>query len=195
MFITKKTSSEKRLSFTTDGTEHYFSDAAVMLAFSLYLLNDPKSNAVVTVHPDSEHAKNFDIADCLLSNGFTKQSATGETSYAGQYERGNQMLLVDPSCGHGNVVGKIDGKKIIAECKGGVINTTHSGQVSKLKMGLSELIGQLLILPEGTDRHIAVLPYTALTKQLAGRFFPRLTKVNVEIALVHDDGNVEYIHA
>jgi hypothetical protein len=55
-----------------------------------------------------------------------------------------------------------DGFSIIAECKGGIVNTQHSGQTSRLRKGLCEAVGLLIANPKG-GRQVAVVPYSEVT--------------------------------
>ena len=61
-----------------------------------------------------------------------------------RYEKGKRSLSVSLQSGMGDVVGELDGIKIVAECKGGIINTKHPGQKSKLRQGLREAVGLLM---------------------------------------------------
>lgn len=164
-----------------------------MLAFALHLLEYPDSSGKVAIHPDGEHAKIFDIVGFLVAAGFYKAQSLGSTAYGGHYVRGNQTITVRPASGFGDVVGSLDGRTIIAECKGGVINSNHAGQKSRLRKGLSELIGQLMILPNGGERQIAVLPETEEIQRLSKRLVNRCYVAGIEIALVRADGTINYI--
>jgi hypothetical protein len=58
----------------------------------------------------------------------------------------------------------------VAECKGGVINTKHPGQQSRLRQGLCETIGLSLASPFTKDRRqFVVVPRTKVTENLAQR--------------------------
>ncbi len=166
-----------------------------MLAFAFHLLemSEEDTETVVKIYPDGEHAKQFDIRSFLASRGFERVEGRGKTTYGGRYQNSKCHIEVFPKSGEGDVVGLINGKKIVAECKGGAINTRHSGQVSKLRKGLSELIGQLMILPRCADRHIAVLPYTQETARLAERLITRCAAAGIEICLVNPSGQVSYV--
>ena len=164
-----------------------------MLAFALHLLNQTIGEAVVRVHPDGEHAKIFDIVGLLSATGFVREQALGTTAYGGHYRRGAQTIIVNPSSGKGDVVAEFAGQTIVAECKGGTINSAHAGQKSRLRKGLAELIGQLMTRPLGDERQIAVLPHTAEVERLAKRLAPRCAAAGIEIALVHQDGAVRYV--
>ena len=60
----------------------------------------------------------------------------GKTAYGGTYADGNgKTIVINPSSGRGDVVAESDGMRIVAECKGGIVNTRHAGQLSRLRQG------------------------------------------------------------
>lgn len=193
MFVTDYHPPEKRRAFVEGGIERRFTEAAVMLAFALHLFASSEGEATVAIHPDGEHAKIFDIVRFMSMVGFVRAAPMGRTVYGGRYVRGPQTLIINPTSGKGDVVGEIAGRKVIAECKGGVVNSTHNGQRSRTRKGMSELIGQLMILPANGDRHVAVLPETYDTARLAPVLAVRCAQVGIEIALVQEDGSVRYV--
>lgn len=193
MFVTDYQPPEKRRPYAEGGIERRMTEAAVMLAFALHLLDAADGEAMVTVHPDGEHAKVFGIQQCLETAGFNRVEAVGKTTYGGRYVREEHTIVVNPTSGKGDVVGEIGGQRIIAECKGAVINSKHSGQRSRTRKGLSELIGQLIILPEDGARHIAVIPETYDTARLAPILARRCVRVGIEIALVQPDGKIALV--
>ena len=89
----------------------------------------------------------------------------------------------------GDVVAKVGNHVISAECKGGIINTRHPGQVSRLYRGLCETVGMLMATPS-QGRQIAVVPFTEGTLRLAERLAPRCALAGIEIALVGSRGEV-----
>ncbi len=193
MFITKYDPPAARVSYVEDGIELKFTEAAVMLAFAFYLLEQSEGEAEVFIHPDGEHAKRFDIPNLLVRNGFQKTTGIGGTRYGGVYVRDHHSITVNPTSGRGDVVATINGQRFIAECKGGTINTNHPGQRSRLRKGLSELIGQLMIIPKGDERQVAVLPCTSEIERLSARLRDRCAAAGIEIALVHQTGDVAFV--
>ncbi|OBQ67805.1 hypothetical protein [Mesorhizobium erdmanii] len=193
MFITKYDPPKARAKYVEDGIELKFTEAAVMLAFAFSLLKQATGEAEVFVHPDGEHAKVFDISALLTSAGFDKVSSMGSTAYAGRYIRGLHAVTINPRSGLGDVVANINGVRFLAECKGGTVNTTHPGQKSRLRKGLSELIGQLMILRKGEERQVAVLPHTAEVERLGLKLRDRCARAGIEIALVHHNGEVAFL--
>lgn len=193
MFITPYNAPEKRRRYVDGGVEYKFTEAAVMLAYASHLFSQSAGASVVSIHPDGEHAKVFDIAAFLLEQGFVREQAIGTTLYGGSYRRGEHTIIVNPRSGRGDVVGEVDGCRVVAECKGGTINSSHSGQKSRLRKGLSELIGQLMVREQANERQVAVLPYTLEVERLAMKLAPRCKKAGIEIALAHADGTITYV--
>jgi hypothetical protein len=102
---------------------------------------------------------------------------------------GGQTITINPRSGLGDVVAEIGDQVISAECKGGIINTRHPGQVSRLYKGLCETVGMLMATPS-QGRQVAVVPLTDGTLRLAQRLAPRCALAGIEIALVGGRGEV-----
>jgi len=169
--------------------EHHLYEGAVMVAYAMHLLRTADTRHV-RVHPDGEHGKQFDFAAWLLRRGFVKVSSTGSTSYGGTYRNSEgQEITVNPKSGLGDVVAEVGNQVISAECKGGIINTKHPGQVSRLYKGLCETVGLLMATPS-EGRQVAVVPFTERTLRLAERLAPRCALAGIEIALVGARGEV-----
>lgn len=198
MLVTDFHTTTKRSAKAIGGVERRMTEAAVMLAVCNHLIakqhaqGEPGS---VSMHPDGEHAKQFDIAAYLSAQGFIRSEGLGATSYGGIYCRGPDAITVFPRSGLGDVVASVGGRKVIAECKGGVVNSTHGGVLSRTRSGLSELIGQLMVLPVDESQQIAVRPYTKTAEALAVRLAPRCQLAGIEIALVHEDGRLAFVSA
>jgi len=144
------------------------------------------------IHPDSEHARIHDIVSTLAKEGFVLKSGLGTTNWGGEYVRGALELHVSPRSGLGDISGELNGQMIIAECKGGIINTKNSGLTSRLRRGLCEAVGQLMSREVKNERHIAVVPNTAVANLLASRMIGRTRLAGIEIALVEPDGSVRF---
>lgn len=169
--------------------EHHLYEGAVMVAYAMHLLRTQDTRHV-RVHPDGEHGKQFDFAAWLLRRDFIKISSVGTTSYGGTYRNAaGQEITVNPKSGLGDVVAEVGNHIISAECKGGIINTRHSGQVSRLYKGLCETVGMLMATPS-QGRQIAVVPFTEGTLRLAERLASRCALAGIEIALVGSRGEV-----
>ena len=169
--------------------EHHLYEGAVMVAYAMHLLRTQDTRHV-RVHPDGEHGKQFDFAAWLLRRDFIKISSVGTTSYGGTYRNAaGQEITVNPKSGLGDVAAEVGNYIISAECKGGIINTRHSGQVSRLYKGLCETVGMLMATPSQA-RQIAVVPFTEGTLRLAERLAPRCALAGIEIALVGSRGEV-----
>ena len=169
----------------SDGAhEHHLYEGAVMVAYAMHLLRTQGARDV-RVHPDGEHGKQFDFAGWLGRRAFTKVSGVGSTAYGGVYRNpAGQTITVNPKSGLGDVVANIGDHVISAECKGGIINARHPGQLSRLYRGLCETVGLLMATPS-QGRQVAVVPLTDGTLRLAG----------IEIALVGSRGEVLEVKA
>ena len=187
-FITFREPPSKRIKHAEGGVEHVFSEGAVQLAFAFYLLQRFPELSGLEIHPDGEHGKRFDIRAFLERRGFELVQSEGSTNYGGTYSDGDQSIRVSPTPGTGDVVAKLTDRTIIAECKGGVINSTHAGQKSRLRSGLHEVIGQLMARPVDGELHFAVTPHTAETAKVAGKLRPRCSKAGIEIVLLDRNG-------
>lgn len=169
--------------------EHHLYEGAVMLAYAMHLLRMEGARHV-RIHPDGEHGKQFDFSGWLERRQFRKVSIIGTTAYGGAYENSaGQTITVNPRSGLGDVVAEVGDHIISAECKGGIINTKHSGQVSRLYKGLCETVEMLMATPT-QGRQVAVVPLTAGTMRLAERLAPRCAMAGIEIALVGSRGEV-----
>jgi hypothetical protein len=169
--------------------EQHLCEGAVMIAYAMHLLRTEGAQQV-RIHPDGEHGKQFDFAGCLGRRGFTKISIIGTTAYGGAYESSaGQTITVNPRSGLGDVVAEVGNLTISAECKGGIINTKHPGQISRLYKGLCETVGMLMATPT-QGRQVAVVPLTPSTMRLAERLAPRCALAGIAIALVGIRGAV-----
>lgn len=173
------------------GKEQHLTEAAVMIAFAIYLFESGATS--VEIHPDGEHGKRHDIKATLEGRGFQFVGPNGITSYGGIYRRGHQTIIVSLRSGKGDVVAELSGKVIVAECKGGIVNTRHAGQVSKLRRGLCEAVGLLMARSPTGERHITVVPATEVTQRLAERMQARALAAGIEIATVDSCGKVQFI--
>lgn len=191
-YVTQYDPPEKRRSKAQGGVEERLTEASIMLAMARYILDNAKE-AKVSVHPDGEHAKRFDIPAWLGNAGFEKTGSLGTTTYGGIYKRGHETVIVNPRSGIGDVVGVVDGQPIVIECKGGTINSTHAGQLSRLRRGLCEAVGLLMARPLDGAREIAAVPWTPETERLAKRMAYRCAGIGIELALVRRDGAIVWI--
>lgn len=174
--------------------EHHLYEGAVMLAYAMHLLRTADVTHV-RIHPDGEHGKQFDFAGWLSRREFAKVSSLGGTPYGGVYRNtAGQTITIHPKSGLGDIVAEAGGRSISAECKGGIINTRHPGQVSRLYRGLCETVGLLMATPS-QGRQVAVVPLTEGTLRLAERLAPRCALAGIEIALVGSRGQVTDVRA
>jgi hypothetical protein len=171
-----------------DGYEHHMSEAAVMLAMAEWLFAQGATHA--SMHPDGMHMKGFDIPGWLRSVGFERESTTGMRGQSGSFRRGSNTLTVHSQPGLGDVIAVVDGVQVEVEAKGGCINSTHPGRLSRLRKGLHEAVGQLMGSPRLDVRLIAAVPHHPETHKVAMRLATRCALARIEIALVNEDGSV-----
>ncbi len=171
------------------GKERHLTEAAVMLAYGMHLLRTVPKLQKVELHPDGEHGKRFEIAQWLSGRGFVLKEPQGTTAYCGTYRNNQQVIVVTSTPGKGDVVAQTDDGIIVAECKGGIVNTSHAGQKSRLRKGLCEAVGLLMAREKG-GRQVAVVPNTETTLKLARKLVPRARDAGIEIALVDAQGRV-----
>jgi len=171
----------------TGSKERHLTEAAVMLAYAMHLLRTVPELRTVELYPDGEHAKRFEIARWLSAQGFVRKEVPGKTAFAGTYVCGEQTIVVASIPGKGDVVAKTQDVAIVAECKGGIVNTRHAGQISRLRKGLCEAVGLLMARAKG-GKQVAVVPKTETTLRLAQKLVPRARDAGIEIALVDERG-------
>jgi len=166
-----------------------------MLAFAFHLFRNVPSLKHIAVHPDGEHAKKFSFPERLAARGFKLTKRVGTTSYGGVYEYDDgRSVLVNPKSGLFDVVADLGDTSFVAECKGGVINSSHAGQLSRLRSGMCEATGQLLAQPRRDgQRQFVVLPLTRTTLLLGQRMHERALAAGIEIALVDARGDVTMV--
>ena len=190
--VTERKPPPKRVGKSDGRHELHLYEGAVMVAYAMHLLRTQDARDV-RIHPDGQHAKQFDLAGWLGRRNFTKVSSLGSTAYGGTYRNpAGQTVTVNPKSGLGDIVAQLGDHDITGECKGGIINTRHPGQVSGLNRGLCETVGRLMATPS-QGRQVAVVPWTDSTKRLAKRLAPRCALAGIEIALVGSRGEVLYL--
>lgn len=175
--------------------EQHLIEGAVMVAFALHLLRTIPGLQHVTVRPDGEHGKQSDLKGWLLRRGFAMTTSVGKTSCGGLYAGPNRhSVLVNPKSGRMDVVAEHGNFSFGAECKGGIVNTKHPGQTSRLSRGLCEAVGRLMQarLHEG-ERQFAVVPLVPVTESLARKMRDRVQNSGIEIALITPGGEGAYV--
>jgi hypothetical protein len=189
--LTISAAPEKRTNFCVGGIEHHLPEGAVMVAYALHLLQTTEARRV-RVHPDGEHGKRFPFRAWLERRGYEMRSPLGATAYGGIYAGADgREIEVNPKSGFGDLSAELPEGRIVAETKGGIINTKHPGQVSRLRKGLCEAVGLLLASDvELGTRQVAVVPYTLSTARLGQRMIKRTKLAGIGISLVDGSGNV-----
>lgn len=174
--------------------EQHLSEGAVMVAFAMHLLRTVPGLFQVTVHPDGEHGKRFDFQGWLGKRGFAMTAPSRKTTYGGTYAAdGGRTIVVDPRSGRGDVVADGEGLSIVAECKGGIINTRHAGALSRLRQGLCETVGLSLASPLTEGRRAKAVRGGAAhhgDRETRAPHGEARLGCGIEIALVDGRGNV-----
>jgi hypothetical protein len=171
-----------------DMPDRHFYEGAVMLAYAMHLFRT-ESVREVRIHPDGQHARQFDFPGWLEKRGF-RRVASARTPFAGTFEDADRrQIVIHPQAGLSDVTADANGVIIEAECKGGAIKTTHIGRLSRLDKSLCEIIGRLMSKPR-KGRQVAVMPCTHVTMRLARKLAPRCAAAGIEIALVGERGKV-----
>ena len=185
-FIVCRQAPPNRVGKHAGNQEEHLPEAAVMLAFALHLVAEGAEH--VAVQPDGEHGKRFGIAEWFQRRGYAFHHYGGDVKYAGVYSLKRHRMSIKLQAGVGDVSASVAGRRVVAECKGGVINTKHAGQVSRLRKGLCEAVGLLMAREQGDDRHVAVVPEHPATERLARKMIARARAAGSEIALVDRNG-------
>jgi hypothetical protein len=192
--ITEKLPPPNRIGSHDGEFERHLPEGAVMVAYALHLIRSG-AKGPVGIHPDGMHAIGFPFKEWLERQGFVRTNPLGKTAYGGRYVHADgHEILLNPKSGVKDVTATLHGKKVLAECKGGAINTRHPGQQSKLAKGLHEAVGLLMASPVG-DVQVVVVPDTRRTRELAGRLEPRCRLAGIGIALVGERGEVTDVGA
>jgi len=190
--VVRRESPQSRAKKTVGPREHHFYEGAVMLAYAMHLLHT-EDTCEASVHPDGQHNRQFPFTGWLGQQGFTKVKPVGTTAYGGDYQNSSgQTITVNPKSGLGDVVAKIGTRDLLAECKGGVINSRHAGQQSRLRRGLCEAVG-LLMSKQSKGRQIAVVPKTDTTSRIAKDLASRCASAGIEIVLVGERGEIHHV--
>jgi hypothetical protein len=100
------------------GVEEYLTEGAVAVAFAMHLLRTVSGLNYVAIHPDGEHAKNFDFVGWQGDHGFARQKAIGTTNHAGVFRAATgQTILVNPKSGLADVVADVDGRSYVPNAR------------------------------------------------------------------------------
>jgi hypothetical protein len=118
------------------------------------------------------------------------------SAYGGNYvSPAGETIIINPIPGRGDVVAKCgNGQTFVAECKGGIINTGHAGQLSPLRRGLCEAVGLSLTkrVEDGTQQFM-VAPHTKATEELGRRMAARVRAAGICVAQVNGRGRITKI--
>ena len=190
-FVVEKIAPPKRFGKHEGHYERHIPEILVMLAAAEWAFGAGSED--VSIHPDGMHFKDFDLPNWLRNRAFVQETFTGTSNKTGRFRRGRQVLVVHSRSGLGDVIASIGTRKLEFEAKGGCINSIHAGQLSKLRKGLHEAVGQLMATPRNDAELIAVVPSHKQTRRLAEKLARRCRLVGIEIALVEEDGELVFV--
>jgi hypothetical protein len=172
-------------------------EAEVALRLAEFILALPGSGAMASVAIDRASinvgdAVIFDIGRFMASTGWEqiKEPQVGRNAWTGAYRRGDKTIRVHSRPGEGDVVARVDGRRIIAECqKGPLVRKPGSPEYPLLTTALGQA---LLFEVSADDIVVAAVPDTPVFRKLAEtwRSRPLVRRAGIQLALVHRDGTV-----
>jgi len=172
-------------------------EAEVALRLAAFLLTLPRSGAIASVAIGGASLKVrdptvFDIGRFMTGTGWeqVKQPQVGRDTWTGTYRRGDKTIRVHSRAGQGDVVARVDGRRIIAACQKGPLVRRTGGPESPL---LTMALGQSLLFDVAADDIVVVaVPDTPTFHKLADvwRERPLLKRAGIQLALVHRIGAV-----
>ncbi|MBF0195877.1 MAG: hypothetical protein HQL71_15060 [Magnetococcales bacterium] len=174
-------------------------EAEVALRLAFFLLDHHEVDGTVKVAIDGASVSRtvpiFQIECFMKIHKWEEFGAkNGLNDWQREYKRGKQRLEIHSNSGEGDVVAKINGYRIRAECKKGPLQKTKGNPEYPL---LREAIGQLMTIEtiENNDIPIAVVPHSEKFKQLADKWMerPLLKRVGIQIVLVSRD-DIQNVH-
>jgi hypothetical protein len=172
-------------------------EAEVALRLAAFLLTLPRSGAIASVAIGGASLKVrdptvFDIGRFMTGTGWeqVKQPQVGRDTWTGTYRRGDKTIRVHSRAGQGDVVARVNGRRIIAACQKGPLVRRAGGSEAPL---LTIALGQSLLFDVAADDIVVVaVPDTPTFHKLADvwRERPLLKRAGIQLALVHRTGAV-----
>lgn len=171
-------------------------EAEVALRLAEHLLSLPGAEPTADVAIDGAsvlaHGQViFDIEGHLARDGWRAMDAsTGRNAWTCTYGRHGHSIRIHSRSGVGDVVGKVHGRRVVAECKKGPLVRKPGSPERPL---LSTALGQALLLKvEPDDVVVAAVPDTPAFRSIAEawRQRPLVVRAGIRIVLVARDGNV-----
>lgn len=173
------------------------SEAEVAVRFGQYLLDLPGADPFVDVAIDGAGvavagAAIFPLAEFLQYLGWELLEQRGKNPWTGRYGRSGSTLTVHSRSGVGDVVGRVRGRRIIAECKKGPLIKRPGSPEYPL---LTTAIGQALLTPnlEPGDILVAAVPDSPAFRRVAAAWRERagVRRSGIRICLVDREGAVD----
>ena len=169
-------------------------EVAIRLAEHLLGLHGADPHAEVAIDGASVMAHGavvFDLAAHMEAQGWVAVDvSTGRNPWTCTYGREGRTIRVHSRSGVGDVVARVGGRRIVAECKKGAAPGKPGSPERPL---LTSAIGQALLLAvEPDDLVVAAVPDTLVFRRLADawRTRPLVARSGIQIALVGRDGMV-----
>jgi hypothetical protein len=169
-------------------------EVSLRLAFHLLRLQERKDTVSVAIDGAQirvHGSQVFPIQWFPREHGWELVEQKGKNPWQGHYERGVHQLRIHSRSGEGDVVTRVRGKRVRAECKGGpLIKKRGSREYPRLRQAL----GQILTVGRvaAHDKLMVALPLSPKFRQLADqwRTAPLVEKCGIGIVLVGRDGTV-----
>ena len=172
-------------------------EAEVALRLAFHLLRAPGSAGRAQVAIDGAQIKVhgtevFPLPAFLEAEGWKQVEESGKNPWQGVYKKDSLELDVRAQSGVGDVVCRVGGKTVRAECKKGPLVLKKGSPEYPL---IREALGQLLTIEEVREGDVLVVavPLTDQFRTLAARWNsrPLVRRAKIRIVLVGRDGGVE----
>lgn len=171
-------------------------EAETALRLALHLLDHPEGENHVEVALDGAQVTYkkktvFAVRRFLQEMGYSADSENPQ-QWQTTYRQGERTILVHSKSGVGDVVGRVAGRGVFAECKKGSFFKTKSNPEYRL---VREALGQLLTTEQAYDDDVllAAVPDTDAYRHLTKKWreLPAVRRAGLHIVLVGRDGTVE----
>lgn len=175
------------------------SEAEVAVRLAGFLLSLPDATPTADVAIDGAGVsvggvQIFALPEFLTQLGWQQITQSGKNAWSGAYERDGKRLTIHSKSGVGDVVARVNGARIIAECKKGPLIKKPGSPEYPL---LTTAIGQVLLTrAEPNDVLVAAVPDTPAFRRIAAEWRERagIKRAGINICLVARDGTVGGLH-
>jgi hypothetical protein len=119
-------------------------EVSLRLAFHLMQLEGQEDSVSVAIDGAQVRvgrSQIFPIGQFLREHGWSQLEQEGKNPWQGRYESESHQLRVHSRSGEGDVVTRVGGKQVRAECKGGpLIKKPGSREYPKLRQALGQIL-------------------------------------------------------